>query len=218
MSRSYAQHCGLALSLDLLGERWTLLVVRELALGPKRFGDLERNLPGIGTNLLSARLHRLEEAGVARRSVLPPPANVRVYELTERGEALRPALEHLALWGLEMLPERPGAAATRASWAAMSLGAIAANVNLDDVSGSFAFEVEDERFALTLDGGELVVREGAPATSDVTVTTSRDGFFALATGALSATAAVRLDLATVDGDPTRLDALLERVHLPARPR
>src|SRR6478752_477301 len=101
--RSYSQVCGVARALDLLGERWTLLIVRELLLGPKRFGALEEALPGIGPNLLSARLASLSEAGLIERVELPPPASVSAYALTERGEGLREPVEAMAVWGFGLV-------------------------------------------------------------------------------------------------------------------
>ena len=125
-ARSYGQVCGVARSLDLLGERWTMLVIRELLLGPKRFGALAGALPGIGPNLLSARLATLREAGLVERVDLPPPAAVSAYALTERGEGLREPVESLAIWGLDLLePDRQLADGdlARGSWLASSLAA-----------------------------------------------------------------------------------------------
>jgi DNA-binding HxlR family transcriptional regulator len=97
--RSYGDRCGVSRALDLVGDRWALLVVRELLLGPKRFTDLRVGLPNIGPDLLSQRLRELEEAGVVRRRTLPPPAGSRVYELTERGQELEPVVLALGRWG-----------------------------------------------------------------------------------------------------------------------
>jgi DNA-binding HxlR family transcriptional regulator len=97
--RKYDQGCGSAHALDLIGDRWALLVVRELLLGPKRFTDLRDGLPGIGPNVLSQRLKELEEVGVLRRHVLPPPAASAVYELTEWGRELEDVLVQLGRWG-----------------------------------------------------------------------------------------------------------------------
>src|SRR3712207_6674695 len=97
--RSYDQFCALAKALDVLGERWTLLVVRELLLGPKRYSDLLEGLPGIGTNLLATRLKTLEANGLVARRRLPAPAASTVYELTDRGRGLEPALYELMRWG-----------------------------------------------------------------------------------------------------------------------
>lgn len=111
--RTYEQNCGLALSLDVLGERWTLLIIRELNLGPKRFGDLAGRLRGIATNILAARLKSLEAHDVLRRTTLPPPANVAAYELTPHGEVLQPMLDGLALWSFRYLPDGAADRTTR---------------------------------------------------------------------------------------------------------
>jgi DNA-binding HxlR family transcriptional regulator len=97
--RSYGDPCGIARALDLVGERWALLVVRELLLGPKRFTDLRAGLPNLSADVLSQRLRELEQAGVARRAKLPPPAGARVYELTEWGKELEPVVISLGRWG-----------------------------------------------------------------------------------------------------------------------
>src|SRR2546427_2859176 len=104
-SRSYGQFCGFARALELVGERWALLVVRDLVLSPKRFTDLRRGLPRIPTNILSARLKELEDAGVVRRRVLPRPASGVVYELTEYGQELEDVVLRLGLWGARSLGE-----------------------------------------------------------------------------------------------------------------
>jgi DNA-binding HxlR family transcriptional regulator/putative sterol carrier protein len=97
--RTYGDQCGIARALDAVGERWSLLVVRELTLGPKRFTDLRRGLPNVGPDVLSQRLRDLEAARILRRRTLEPPAAARVYELTERGRALEPVLIELGRWG-----------------------------------------------------------------------------------------------------------------------
>ena len=215
--RSYHQHCGIARALDILGERWTLLILRELLLGPRRYGDLASNLPGVGTNLLAARLRSLEEAGIVRRATLPPPANVPVYDLTARGEALRPILADLALWGYDLLPEVPAKDdATRASWAAMSMAAVLERSGDGDLRGVFAFAVGDEVFHVDLtDEGARVV-QGVPATADVRVTADPMTFFALADRRITAARAVRDGVLTVDGDRRLLERLLAGFHLPER--
>ena len=97
--RTYGDRCGIARALDLVGERWALLVVRDLLLGPKRFTDLRAGLPHVSPDVLSQRLRELEQAGIVRRAKLPPPASARVYELTDRGEALEPIVIELGRWG-----------------------------------------------------------------------------------------------------------------------
>jgi DNA-binding HxlR family transcriptional regulator len=104
--RTYGDRCGVARALDVVGERWALLVVRELLLGPKRFTDLRAGLPGLSPDVLSQRLRELEQAGLVRRRKLAPPAGSRVYELTERGLALEPIILELGRWGSQTpLPE-----------------------------------------------------------------------------------------------------------------
>ncbi|WP_198664068.1 winged helix-turn-helix transcriptional regulator [Jiangella endophytica] len=100
MTRTYGEGCPIALSLDIVGERWALLVVRELRLGPRRYRDLQEALPGITPAVLSKRLKELEEYGVLRRRELPPPVAARVYELTAWGAELEPVFQSLARWGV----------------------------------------------------------------------------------------------------------------------
>ena len=103
MTKRYEQYCPMAHALSLVGERWSLLIVRELLLGPKRYTDLTHGLPGIGTNILAARLGQLEAGGVVRKRRLAPPYASTVYELTEYGAGLRLVLHQLALWGVRSL-------------------------------------------------------------------------------------------------------------------
>ncbi|MEV5965936.1 helix-turn-helix domain-containing protein [Kribbella sp. NPDC051952] len=104
VQRGYRQACGVARGLDIVGERWSLLVVRELLLGPKRFTDLQQALPGASPNALSDRLRELADAGVLRRRQLPPPGNTRVYELTTWGHDLEPIVVALGTWALAAPP------------------------------------------------------------------------------------------------------------------
>lgn len=109
MTFRYEQFCPLARAAEVLGERWTLLIVRELLIGPQRFSDLRRRLPGVSSSVLSSRLRALEERGVVARRALPPPAASTIVELTELGRALRPVVVALAAWGIRLMePRRPG--------------------------------------------------------------------------------------------------------------
>src|SRR3954463_5634306 len=107
VGRTYGDRCGVARALDVVGERWALLVVRELLLGPKRFTDLRAGLPHVSADVLTQRLKELEQAGVWRRGTLPPPAGSRIYELTERGRELEPIVISLGRWG-SVAPFPPG--------------------------------------------------------------------------------------------------------------
>jgi len=99
MAKRYDQYCAIAHALELVGERWSLLIVRELLTGPKRYTDLAGSLPRIGTNVLAARLKELEAGGILTKRRLPPPTPAQVYELTPYGESLRPVIDILKAWG-----------------------------------------------------------------------------------------------------------------------
>src|SRR5436305_13119860 len=116
-ARSYSHFCAIARALDALGERWSLLLLREMFFGPKRFAELQQGLPGIGTGVLSQRLRELEQGGVIARRRLPPPAASVVYELTESGRAVDPILVALARWGMDRLDEPRPDDAFRVLWA-----------------------------------------------------------------------------------------------------
>src|SRR5918912_4465730 len=122
-SRTYDQFCGIARALDLVGERWALLVVRDLILGPKRFTDLRRGLDGMGTSVLAARLKELERGGVIRRRTLPPPAASTVYELTDYGRALEGPLLALGRWGATSMGPRQDGQLLRSEWLGVALKA-----------------------------------------------------------------------------------------------
>jgi DNA-binding HxlR family transcriptional regulator len=120
--RSYEEYCAIAKSLDVVGDRWTLLIVRELALrGPCRYTDLRNGLPGIATNLLADRLRELERAGVIKREEAPPPIATTLFALSSRGEGLRPVLEDLTRWGLPLMTEDKPEDAVRSHWLASAL-------------------------------------------------------------------------------------------------
>lgn len=211
--RSYRQRCGLALSLDLLGERWTLLVLRELIRGPKRFKDLQQALDGIGPNLLSARLKSLEQAGIAERVTLPAPTSAPAYQLTERGRSLQPILEDLALWGFGLMPplDEREELTTRAVWAAMTMQATMDRSPDPPPAGIYAFEIGDERFWLAVRDGESDLRDGEPPIApDATLETEIDGFLGLATGSIG----VDDQAIEIDGDRVLLRSLLETFRLP----
>src|SRR5918992_2124088 len=118
----YQQYCALARTLDVAGDRWTLLIVRELAPGPRRFTDLLDGLPGVSRNLLTERLRALERAGIISRHELPPPAVRRVYELTDDGRDLATAMAPLIAWGARRIGERTPGDTFRPRWPAVAIG------------------------------------------------------------------------------------------------
>src|SRR5215213_6746295 len=146
--RSYGQYCTVARALDVVGERWTLLLVRELSTGPKRFKDLLEGLPGIGTNLLASRLKMLEGEGIVRRATLPPPAGSSVYELTGLGRELEPVIVALSRWGTRFLDAPHEGDELRAGWAAVAMrSALGAR---GGSSGTYELRIDGEVFHLRI--------------------------------------------------------------------
>jgi len=195
MRKRYDHYCPIARALDLVGDRWALLVVRELMHGPKRYTDLVDHLPGIGTNILAARLRDLEAAGVVAKRTLPPPAASRVYDLTEYGRGLRAALRELALWGARSLGPPSAEDELFPGWLENSVDIILAPLA---PNGRFVFRVGDEVASLV--DGEA--RAGAVDDADVVVTGDAEGVYYLFVDR-------RLDLVSVEGDRELLEQLLD---------
>src|SRR3954451_15076743 len=192
-TKTYGQMCPLARSLDVLGERWTMLVIRELLLGPKRFKHLLALLPAIGSNRLAERLRGLEEAGIIRKSTLPPPAAVAVYELTEQGERLRDPLVVLGLWGLDLpADDRIDPTTARAELVAPSLAGPQTNLLDPPRRDTFEFHVGDEVFHFQVRHGRFLPRSG-PSPTDPTVRIACDlqTFMALALRQLTPSQALK---------------------------
>jgi DNA-binding HxlR family transcriptional regulator len=183
-SRSYDQFCGVARALDLVGERWALLVVRDLVLGPKRFTDLRRGLPGIGTNVLAARLKELEGGGVVARRALPPPAASTVYELTEYGRALEGALLALGRWGARSMGERRPEQTLRSEWFGVALKAFFRPEAAAEVKAEIELRFDDGTLLARLDHGSLVVEPAAPNGADLVLETEVETLIGFLAGAL----------------------------------
>lgn len=212
-TRSYRQQCGLARALDVLGERWTILVLREMAMGPRRYKDLLDSLTGIGTNLLAERLRTLEVAGVIRSVLLPPPASVRAYELTEFGEQLRPILSQLAVWGLALpLDER---AESRASWTLMIMGAMADPDKVGALNAIVELHVGDEVMWVYTDNDGAQLRFGPAAIApDLVIETDVQTFTGLAEGRLSPTQELNNGSVAAQGDRKLLTKFFRTFRLP----
>jgi DNA-binding HxlR family transcriptional regulator len=164
--RSYDDPCGIARALDLVGERWALLVVRELLLGPKRFTDLRAGLPHIGPDVLSQRLRELEQADVLHRRILAPPASSKVYELTPRGAALEPVILALGRWGSGApFPREHGSLGADAF--ALALKTLFDPVPAADLSCRVALGISDEWFAANIADGRLELVRDDPAAADL---------------------------------------------------
>src|SRR6266478_7877449 len=193
--KRYGQACAIARALDVVGERWSLLIVRELTLGPRRYRDLATGLPGIPSNVLAARLKELQAAGVVTRHTLPAPTDVTVYELTDAGRALQPALHELLDWGLRYGPEPSQDAAAQPGWGLLAAAGRPSALPAGQVC---ELRVGPEFFYLSSDAGKLTVRRGPAPGGDAVVTMSADTLYSLVTGQTTVTDAVRHN--TLDGD------------------
>ncbi|GGL51373.1 winged helix-turn-helix transcriptional regulator [Planomonospora parontospora] len=205
--RSYDQYCAIARALDAVGDRWALLVVRELLAGPRRYTELHADLPGVSTDVLAARLKDLEREGVATRRRLPPPGAATVYELTPRGRGLLPVLAALAAWGADGLAERSPTDAVRAHWFAVPL-----LHRLERVAGGRAGVVEvaleEGTFHLRLGGQDPPSYGDGPAeAADVRLATDADTCVALARDVRTVADAVAAGRITVTGRGPLADAL-----------
>ena len=209
--RSYDQYCTVARALDVVGERWTLLLVRELSTGPKRFKDLLEGLPGIGTNLLTARLKALEREGLVRRGTLPPPAGSNVYELTELGRSLEPVIVALSRWGAKLLGAPREEDDLRPGWAMVAMRSAIGPGWPSGFSGSYEFRIDDEVFHLKVGDGEVEVRQGAAPDPDLVILGETRTFLAVTSGRLSPQEAVESGALRVEGGTEESqDALLAR--------
>ncbi|MEX5717410.1 winged helix-turn-helix transcriptional regulator [Geodermatophilus maliterrae] len=218
MSRRYGQYCGLARSLEMVGERWGLLVVRDLVLGPKRFTDLQKGLPRIPASILSARLNELEEADVVRRRILPQLDASVVYELTEYGRQLESVLLDLGLWGARSLGEAAEDDVFTMDAAMLSLYTMfrperAAGVRM---SAELRYGPDMVLHAL-VDDGELKVAEGGYADATLVVE-ARGSLRPLFAQELSPDEALDRGLVRLVGDRAQLDLLVDLFHIPAAPR
>jgi DNA-binding HxlR family transcriptional regulator len=211
--RLYNQACSAAHALDLIGERWAMLVVRELLLGPKRFTDLRAGLPDAGPNVLSQRLRELDSAGVVRRRKLAPPAGSSVYELTEWGLELEPVLVHLARWGARSpLRDLTAGASVDALMLAFRSGFDAQSCG--DLTATCALRIEEHSFVLDVDGGHLHVTRGEAATPHVVIESDAPTFAALMARRRRFGEATTEGRVTVTGDATVVERLLRAVTPP----
>jgi DNA-binding HxlR family transcriptional regulator len=166
--RTYGDRCGIARALDLVGERWAILVVRELLLGPKRFTDLRAGLSHLSPDVLAQRLRELEQAGIVRRRTLPPPAGSRVYELTERGQELEPVVLALGRWG-SVAPFPPGDAAIGTDAFVIALKTLFDPAAADGGGGRYELHLGDQRFRVDVRDGGLDVARGSADAPDAVI-------------------------------------------------
>jgi DNA-binding HxlR family transcriptional regulator/putative sterol carrier protein len=215
----YQQYCGLARALDVAGDRWTLLIVRELMPGPRRFTDLIDGLPGISRNLLTERLRALERDGIIARQELPPPAARQVYELTDDGRDLADAMVPLIGWGARRLGEREPTDSFRPRWAALAMATFADEEAVKGVSETYQYLIGPSAFHFTVDDGSIRLGDGRAQDPAVVLATDEDTWADIVSGKITASSAAAAGALTVTGDPQaakRLEKIFPRHQLLAR--
>jgi DNA-binding HxlR family transcriptional regulator len=200
MRRKFDQYCPMAHALSLVGERWSLLIARELLHGPKRYTDLAHGLPGIGTNILAARLRDLEECGVVEKRRLPPPAASTVYELTEYGSGLSEALYALARWGARSLGPPGPEDELYPEWGVNAFPALFDAEAARGLTETYVLRIDDDVFTARIVDGRLDARVGGADDADLRVELDMDTFFALTSGQLEPRDALRCGRARIEGD------------------
>jgi DNA-binding HxlR family transcriptional regulator len=205
--RSYDEYCAIAKSLDVVGDRWTLLIVRELALrGACRYTDVRNGLPGIASNLLAERLRELEHAGVVAREDAPPPIATTLFRLTPRGEQLRPVLEELMRWGLPLMTEQNPGDAVRSHWLASALELMLTDRQPDACPVTLELQIGDQPIVIEAHDGAIHTRLGAAEDPDATLAGPAKPILGLLLGLLELAHAKASGI-DYKGDP----AVLERI-------
>jgi DNA-binding HxlR family transcriptional regulator len=211
--RTYGDACGIARALDLLGERWALMVVREMLLGPKRFTDLRAGLPQASPNVLSQRLRELEQAGIVRRRKLPPPAASHVYELTDRGHELAPVLDALGTWGSRLPLPGPDA---RMSFDAhiLSFRTLFDAARAADLDARFELRLGEQTFRAEVSGGEFEIVPGESPAADAVITADVGTLLAVAHGRADLAEAEAAGGLEIEGDREAAERFLGLFPLP----
>jgi DNA-binding HxlR family transcriptional regulator/putative sterol carrier protein len=206
-TRTYGDGCAIAHGLDLVGERWALLVVRELLLGPKRYSDLRRGLPNASPNVLSERLRELERNGVIRRRKLPPPAGSRVYELTDWGRELEDVVISLGHWGARS-PSGPSDDPVGVDSVVLALRSRFDPGAAQGLRAGYELRLGEDRFRVEVADGEIEVARGVADHADATIDADPDTLTAILWGGLPLAGAERSGKITVGGDRAAVARLL----------
>jgi DNA-binding HxlR family transcriptional regulator len=211
--RSYGDACRFAHALDLVGERWALLVVRELLLGPKRFTDLHEDLPRASTNILAERLRELERGGVIRRRKLPPPAAASVYELTEWGVELEPIVTRLGAWGARS-PFPPDAETIGADSIVLALRSLFDPEAAGDMVATYELRLGEDLFHVDVGDWEIVLRRGAAEDADAAIEADPGTLAAVLTGQLPLEEALRSGAMAIEGGKRTVSRFLRLFPMP----
>jgi DNA-binding HxlR family transcriptional regulator len=202
--RSYKQRCGLAKALDVVGDRWTLLVVRELLIrGSCRYTDLLKGLPGIATNLLAERLRELENAGIVVREEAPPPIATALFRLSERGRELESALLQLGRWGAPLLANRAKGETLQSHWLVLPLKLVLVDGRPEDPPINIELRAGSEPITVAVSNGAIDIRLGAAERADAVVTGKAETILQLFAGRIDLAAALAVGMRW-EGDPDAL--------------
>jgi DNA-binding HxlR family transcriptional regulator len=213
-SRRYGQYCPVAKSLDVLGERWTLLIVRNLMMGPQRYTDLREALPGLATDLLTARLRTLEQAGYVARRQLPRPAAVTVYELTPAGQRIAVVVLELGRIGLARLGPPAEDDLVTSDALVLSLRPSFRPDVAGNAEESYQLELDGESYTVNVHPGRAETGRGTAADPRLTLTTTTRTFAALISGAIDAKAALSAGEVQIEGPRRALDRFLRIFSYP----
>jgi DNA-binding HxlR family transcriptional regulator/putative sterol carrier protein len=212
--RTYGDGCSIARALDQVGERWALLVVRELLLGPKRYTDLRRGLPNASPNVLSERLRELERAGIVRRRKLPPPAGSRVYELTDWGRELEGSVISLGRWAARS-PTPPGdAPVVSADSIILALRGLFDPSAAEGLRASYELRLGEDRFRIDVAGGEIDAGRGGADRPDATIDTDPGTLDAVLWKGRSLAEAQRSGKLTIEGDKAAVERFVRLFAMP----
>jgi DNA-binding HxlR family transcriptional regulator/putative sterol carrier protein len=214
--RTYGSYCGIAYALELVGERWALLVIRDLILGPKRFTDLRRGLPRIPSNVLSARVKELESAGIIRRRLVPRPESGVVYELTEFGQELEDVILRLGRWGARTLGEPRPEDTVNADSMMLALRATFRPEAARGLRASYELRLGEIVFHARVDKGSLEVAEGPLPDADLILEADLS-LRRLMSGELSPREAVKSGKVRIVGKIDLLERFVEIFHIPSAP-
>jgi DNA-binding HxlR family transcriptional regulator len=211
--RNYDDGCATAHALELIGERWALLVVRELVLGPKRFGDLRKSLPGISPNVLTQRLQELEAASILVRRRLPPPASIAVYELTDWGRELEPLIREIGKWAARS-PRLPMGRPMSVNSLVLSFRTMFDPTSASSYRATLALRLNGQPFRAQVRYGVLEIEPGEAETPDATVDADPNALAQVVYASRSLAAAEAAGEVTVTGDRTAVERFVTLFPLP----
>lgn len=211
--RDYGQFCGLAAGLNVIGERWTLLIIRELLISPARFNEMLDNLPGIGPNLLSERLRSLVDRGIVEQLPVPEDGRAKRYRLTELGQELRQPVLALARWGMNFLAEEDRTGTKRAKWGFLAVQSMIVESEIPDVAQRYEFRVDDETFTIEIQDGQVSFHQVSIAEPDLVIECDADTFIRIGARMLTPLEAIATGDVSIKGDSDAINRCIRMLGL-----